>query len=196
MSSSSASALVKDIEARAQKAKETWSTIALQPTTNIKSKCIPLNGGGEDTTIHNHQLFSQFCKEVQGTYYINGLSSCCIGDRLIHPFEAHGHCKSLVFDGSGNMHYTSNIIETPLTTSELAQNKIINRGVMSTVADMNNVWGYIRNALSSSERDTANLTADLWPLPSSSSTKNANGIEPVLIVTTDNGEPYALDPKT
>ena len=105
-------------------------------------------------------------------------------------------CKSLVFDGSGNMHYTSNIIETPLTTSELTQNKIINRGVMSTVADMNNVWGYIRNALSSSERDTANLTADLWPLPSSSSTKNANGIEPVLIVTTDNGEPYALDPKT
>ena len=94
------------------------------------------------------------------------------------------------------MHYTSNIIETPLTTSELAQNKIINRGVMSTVADMNNVWGYIRNALSSSERDTANLTADLWPLPSSSSTKNANGIDPVLIVTTDNGEPYALDPKT
>ena len=82
---SSSSALVKDIEARAQKAKETWSTIALQPTTNIKSKCIPLNG---DTTIHNHQLFSQFCKEVKGTYYINGLSSSCrIGDRLIHPFE-------------------------------------------------------------------------------------------------------------
>ena len=163
---SSSSALVKDIEARAQKAKETWSTIALQPTNNIKSKCIPLKEG-EDTTIHNHQLFSQFCKEVTGTYYINGLASCRIGDRLIHPFEAHGHCKSLVFDGSGNMHYTSNIIETPLTTSELAQNKIINRGVMSTVADMNNVWGYIRNALSSSERDTANLTADLWPLPSS-----------------------------
>jgi len=176
--------------ARAQKAKETWSTIALCATSNSKRKEIPLNG--ESTVIKNQKLFNEFCT-IKGTYFMNGLASCEIGDRLVHPFEAHGHIKSLVFDGKGKMHYTSNIVDTPLTKKERTQNKIINRGVMSTVADLNSPWGIVQNALSSSERDTANLTADLWPPPS---TKNLDGIEPMLLVCTDNGEPYALDPKT
>ncbi|KAL9186001.1 hypothetical protein ACHAXT_005239 [Thalassiosira profunda] len=176
--------------ARSQKARETWSTIALHPTSRNQGKEIPLDG--ESTVVHNQRLFDEFCK-VKGTYFMNGLASCQIGDRLVHPFEAHGHCKSLVFDGSGKMYFTTNIVETPLAKKERGRNKLLNRGVMSTVSDMDSLWGNIRNALSSSERDTANLTADLWPPPS---TKNLEGIEPMLITCTDNGEPYALDPKT
>jgi len=110
--------------------------------------------------VHNPQLFDEFC-DVKGTYFVNGLASCRIGDRLVHPFEAHGHCKSLVFDGTGKMHFTTNIVATPLARKERSRNKMLNRGVMSTVADMNSIGGYIRNTMSSSERDTANLTADL-----------------------------------
>ena len=63
----------------------------------------------------------------------------------------------------------------------------------------------MRNALSSSTRDTVNFTTDLWPPQPPSNTKNNNvvegtttitTIEPVLIVTTVDGEPCAFDPKT
>ncbi|EED90585.1 predicted protein [Thalassiosira pseudonana CCMP1335] len=175
---------------RSQKAIDTWSTVALHPTSNVRRKEISLSG--ESTTVYNQRLFDEFTS-IKGTYFMNGLASCKIGNRLIHPFEAHGHCKSLVFDGQGKMYYTSNIVETPLTKKERAQNRIINRGVMSTVADLDSLWGNIQNALSSSERDTASLTADLWPPPF---TKNGDGIDPLLITLTDNGEPYALDPNT
>ncbi|KAL7487974.1 hypothetical protein ACHAW6_013566 [Cyclotella cf. meneghiniana] len=177
-------------EERSRKAKETWSAVALQPTSNIYQKEIKLIG--EAATIYERNLWEEF-STIKGTYFINGLASCQIGDRLIHPFEAHGFCKSFVFDGRGNVYYTSNIVNTPLTKKERKRNSILNRGVMSTVASMNSFLGNIRNALSSSERDTANLTADLWPPPF---TKNKDGIEPILITCTDNGEPYALDPST
>eukprot|EP00536_Pseudo-nitzschia_multiseries_P004449 jgi/Psemu1/318424/estExt_fgenesh1_pm.C_740002 len=175
-------------EERAQKAKETWSTTALQPTRNT---CQLFSLSGEDVAVRDQTLFDQF-KSVKGTYYINGLANCQIGSRLIHPFEAHGYCKSLVFDGNGHMTYTSRIVETPLTVKELSENRIVNRGVMSTVADVGTVQGMVQNALSSQERDTANLVANLWPL----SRGDRTTIDPVLIVCTDNGEPYALDPKT
>ena len=176
-------------EDRSCKAKEIWSTMALHPAEN-KNDIIYFND--DSTTVYKQNLFEQFMT-IKGTYYINGLSSCQIGDRLIHPFEAHGHCKSLVFDGKGLLQYTSRIVETPLTSKERMQNKILNRGVMSTVANIDSLWGMAQNAISSKDRDTANLVANLWPLPG---TKNADNIDPVLIVCTDNGEPYALDPKT
>lgn len=177
-------------EERSRIAKEIWTTVALQPTSNIHKKEIQLNG--ESTTVYNQKLWDEFCA-LKGTYYINGLSSCEVGDRLVHPFEAHGFVKSLVFNGQGKMFYNSNIVNTPLTKKERKLNKIVNRGVMSSVANMDSILGYIRNAISSSSRDTANLTADLWPPPG---TANKDGIGPLLITCTDNGEPYALDPDT
>ena len=174
---------------RALKANQAWSTIALQPTSNTR-KNIKLDS--ETTTIYSQNIFDQFLA-VKGTYFMNWLSTCQIGDRLIHPFEAHGYCKSIVFDGQGSMEYTSCIIETPLNKLERLQNKIIDRGIMSTVADMDSLWGNLKNALSSQERDTDNLTVDLWPPPGAN---NKDNIDPLLIVCTDNGEPYALDPKT
>ena len=175
---------------RSQKAKETWSTVALQSTSNTNRKNVYLNG--DSTAVYNKILWDEFCT-IKGTYFINGLASCQIGDRLIHPFEAHGFIKSMVFDGQGEMRYTSNIVSTPLTLKELSSNRIVNRGVMSSVANMDTILGKIQNAISSSRRDTANLTADLWPPPG---TINNDGIESVLITCTDNGEPYALDPYT
>jgi len=182
------SILTSTPEYRASKAKQTWSRVALQPTVN-KKKDILLDD--KSTIVYNQNLFDDFTS-IKGTYYMNGLSSCQIGDRLCHPFEAHGYCKSLVFDGEGRMSYTSRIVETPLTKKERQQNKLLNRGVMSSVANMDSVWGNIQNSFSSKDRDTANLTADLWPPPGT----NADKIDPVLITCTDNGEPYALDPKT
>jgi all-trans-8'-apo-beta-carotenal 15,15'-oxygenase len=177
-------------ENRSTKAKRTWSKVALKSTSNVYRKEIQLDAGS--TSIYNQRLWEEFCS-IKGTYYINGLASCRIGDRLIHPFEAHGYCKSFIFDGNGRIHYTSNIVNTPITDKERISDRIINRGVMSTVASLDSILGYIRNAVSSSERDTANLTADLWPPPG---TKNKDGIEPILIACADNGEPFALDPST
>jgi len=142
--------------------------------------------------IYNNRLFDEFTA-VKGTYFINGLSSCRIGKRLVHPFEAHGYCKSLVFDGKGQIHLTSRIVDTPLSQKEREKGEVLHRGVMSTVADMDSILGNFKNAFAPSERDTANLTADLWPPPN---TRNKDGIDPILIVCADNGEPYALDPQT
>jgi carotenoid cleavage dioxygenase-like enzyme len=198
-------------------AKETWSTIALEPTKNMKRtinlhQALGLDGNESNSDsqneikVYNQKLYNEFITSIKGTYYINGLSSCQIGDRLIHPFEAHGYCKSFVFNGQGSLDITCSIIETPLTKKELSVQKILNRGVMSSVEPgINNgsgILGNIKNAFSSQERDTANLTADLWPRPNtstsstSSKSKSTSTIDPVLIVCTDNGEPYALDPKT
>lgn len=187
-----ASELSSTPQDRAIRAKETWSTVALQPTVN-KKETIELNNSSSNViVIHNQRLFDEF-SSMKGTYFTNGLSSCQLGDRLVHPFEAHGYCHSLVFDGQGHIHCTSRIVDTPLNQKEREKDQILHRGVMSTVADVDSFLGNVRNALSSSERDTANLTADLWPLPNNN---NKDGIDPILIVCTDNGEPYALDPQT
>lgn len=78
--------------------------------------------------------------EVKGTYFVNGLASCRIGERLVHPFGANGHCKSLVFDGTGRMYFTTNIVATPLARKERSRrNEMLNRGVMS----YGSIWGYI-----------------------------------------------------
>merc|ERR1719253_120380 len=132
----STSQLASTAEDRANKAKETWSKIALQPTLN-KNKQIDLNK--KSALVYNKYLFNEFTA-VKGTYFVNGLSNCQIGDRLCHPFEAHGYCKSFVFDGKGQISYTSHIVETPLTRKERQENKLLNRGVMSSVANMDSIW--------------------------------------------------------
>ena len=43
---------------------------------------------------------------------------------FMNLFEAHGYCKSFVFDGEGHLDVTSKIVETPLTKKERLQNKI------------------------------------------------------------------------
>jgi carotenoid cleavage dioxygenase-like enzyme len=188
VSTPDATTTCKNKEQRAIKAKKTWQTIALQPTKNI----IESISMAEASTIHNPDLFQNFMS-TKGTYYLNGLASCQVGDRIMHPFEAHGHCKSMVFDGQGSLHLTSHLIETPLTQKEIQTNQPVARGVMSTLADPTTLWGMLQNALSPTERDTANLVASLWPPPSEATGITTN---PLLITCTDNGEPYVLDPKT
>ena len=177
------------IRLRAFTAKETWSTIALEPTHNRDRYKIDLFDPTK-VKVLRESLWEDFAKTVKGTYFVNGLSSCQIGDRLVHPFEAHGFCKSFVFDGKAGLEVTCRVVETPLASKERSRNTVLNRGVMSTVASTDTPLGVLKTALSSSERDTANLTADLWPPPGKST------MDPLLIVITDNGEPYAMDPKT
>ena len=146
------------------------------------------------STIYNPQAFAEFLK-LQGTYYINGLASCQIGPRLVHPFEAHGYVKSLSFDGEGRLVLQKSIINTPLTKMERERNAPIARGVMSSLDDVTSLTGWWRNVFAPTERDTANLVANLWPRPSSEVVKQGI-LEPLLIVATDNGTPYVLDPAT
>jgi carotenoid cleavage dioxygenase-like enzyme len=175
-------------EERAVKAKETWSTIALQPTENqVTELCLD-----DISTVYDQALFDEF-KAIKGSYFINGLASCQLGDRLIHPFEAHGYCKSLVFDGQGQLRFTSRLVETALNKREAQSNRITARGVMSTQADFNFI-GMLQNAFSPTERDTANLVANLWPPPGAAG--DSSTMEPLLITCTDNGDPHVLDPKT
>jgi carotenoid cleavage dioxygenase-like enzyme len=92
-----------------------WTTAALQAIENRNDTISLLNA--DNTQVCNQNLFNQFLK-IQGTYFMNGFSSCQIGDHLIHPFEAHSDCKSLMFDGKGQIYYTYHIVETPLTAKE------------------------------------------------------------------------------
>jgi len=203
---------------RSKMAKETWSTVALQSTIeNHRCTINLLDYDYDDTSttstssstktktkVYNPKLFMEFATSIKGTYFINGLSSCRIGDRLVHPFEAHGYIKSLVLDGKGNLEYNGNIVQTPLNSKERMQNRMLHRGVMSTITDNDSLWGSLQNAFSPTDRDTANLTADIWPPPhkknniknNNDKNNNNNKLDPLLIVCTDNGEPYALDPST
>jgi len=78
---------------------------------------------------------------------------------------------------------------------ERALKKPIAKGVMSSILDVNNVFDQIRVMLSPLDRDTANLVANVWPPLESEVVKNGI-IEPMLIVATDNGSPFALDLNT
>ncbi|MFN0318613.1 MAG: carotenoid oxygenase family protein [Burkholderiales bacterium] len=169
---------------RAEIARNTWETVGFAKTPDFVDERILFDDASR-VTVSNKELFDEF-KLLKGTYFINGLSSCRIGDRVIHPFEAHGFVKSLTFDGEGkSLHLKSAIVETPLTKLERIFNKALARGVMSTLGSP--VW----NALTSSERNTANFSTTLWPLPGSSSKHPS-----ILIVAGDNGMPYVVDPKT
>uniref|UniRef100_A0A7S1Y854 Carotenoid oxygenase n=1 Tax=Grammatophora oceanica TaxID=210454 RepID=A0A7S1Y854_9STRA len=183
---------------RAARAADTWTTVALQPTQSVRESIDLL----KDAKISNEEAFKRFCR-VKGTYYINGLASCKIGDRIMHPFEAHGHVKSFAFDGDGRLIYRGRLVETELAKQETSAQKPLARGVMSTVADTT-FPSNLLNMVSSSERDTASLISFLWPPPSSLREEEVDDTgddgdgaqEQFLICLCDNGEPYALDPKT
>jgi all-trans-8'-apo-beta-carotenal 15,15'-oxygenase len=168
-------------EERSAVAKRTWETVGLAPTQNREKK---INLSDDSSVkVYDQELFDEFKTLQKGTYFINGLASCKVGNRLIHPFEAHGFVKSLAFDGTGKLHMKTAHVETPLTKRERSWNVLVARGVMSSLASP------LLNALAPTERDTANLSATLWPPP-------GNEKDPVLIVAADNGRPYAVDPAT
>lgn len=176
-------------EERASKAKRTWSTVALQKNPRQEVRSISLL---EDATgVTDKKAWRDFCTTIRGTYFINGLASCQLGDRILHPFEAHGLCKSLAFDGEGSLTFTVKLIETELNSQEADAQRILARGVMSTQHNYDNPLGAIRNAFSPTRRDTANLVANVWPLPTASSS-----LDPMVLTCTDNGVPHVLDPKT
>ena len=73
-------------------AKRTWQTIALHEPSEVECDSFLI----EDRCILCEKSLSSFnqLKKLKGTYYINGLGSCAVGPRLVHPFEAHGFMKS------------------------------------------------------------------------------------------------------
>lgn len=169
---------------RAEIARKTWETVAFANTPNNIDDKVRFDDKSR-VTIYDQDLFDEF-RLLKGTYFVNGLSSCRIGDRVIHPFEAHGFVKCLVMDGTGeSIHLKSSIVETPLTKLERKLNLPLARGVMSTLGLP--LW----NALTSSERNTANLSTTLWPPPGSDSEQDT-----ILIVAGDNGMPFVVHPKT
>lgn len=125
---------------------------------------------------------------LKGTYYLNGLASCQVGDRLVHPFEAHGFIRSIEFHGDGKATYRGKFVETPCTSFERAAGRPLFKGVMSNVAEFR-FPAALLNAISPGVRDTANLACRAWPPVGTS------GVDPVLIASGDNQLPVALCPE-
>ena len=178
-------ATVEELQARSDRAKLTWQTVALTPT-NEDARRVDVDLKTE-AQVFDADRFADFLT-VRGTYFINGLASCQLGEQKVHPFESHGFVKSLAFQ-NGKLRFQSAIVQTPLARRERSAQKLLERGVMNTVAPFD-FPRCLLNAISSSERDTANLTAELWPQD-----PKAN-VKPVLIVGGDNGTPFAVDPAT
>lgn len=186
-------------EQRSKIAKTTWETIALSATPSNRDVTINLKDDDNDdyaVTVHDEELFTDFLSSITGTYFINGLASCQVGNRLLHPFEAHGYVKSLILDGT-TLRLQTRIVETTVTKYERMFNTPLARGVMSQLG--NPLW----NALAPTERNTANLMVTMWPPPNTlnndrnnSNKQSVDGEDPVLIVGGDNGEPYMVDPET
>jgi carotenoid cleavage dioxygenase-like enzyme len=141
-------------------------------------------------------------KGLVGTYYVNGLASCRIGKRLIHPFESHGFLKrvELDFDQSPpTASLTAKYVQTPVRKYESWLQRPLFRGAMSAVAPMQKSNGLsmiqlflsqLLNALSPTTRETANLAVRMWPSrPSSNSTST-------LIASSDNCRFYLVDATT
>lgn len=119
---------------------------------------------------------------LQGTYYVNGLASCQVGDRLVHPFESHGFFKAIEFQKDGTIELKARYVNTPVRTLEETFQRPLFRGAMSAVADMDKPLGSLLNALSPTTRDTANLAVRKWA--------------DTLLVTSDNAPYYSLDTDT
>ena len=139
--------------------------------------------------------------DLVGTYFVNGLASCHVFDRLVHPFESHGFFKTITFPGKArNKNNDENAsdneekeqpnvarlqakyVETPVRKLETIFRRPLFRGAMSSIADTSSIAGRILNALSPTDRDTANLAVRPW----------ANKV----LVTADNCPFYKVDPET
>jgi carotenoid cleavage dioxygenase-like enzyme len=126
---------------------------------------------------------------LRGTYYVNGLASCEIGDRLVHPLESHGFLKALSFQEDGTIHLKAKYIDTPVRKLETFAQRPLFRGAMSAVSNINTLGGSILNALSPMIRPTANLAVRRWGIDNKTKKKK-------LIVTSDNAPYFSLDPET
>jgi len=107
--------------------------------------------------------------DLKGTYYVNGLASCQVFDRLVHPFEAHGFFKAITFPGNDNeeqdettIRLKAKYVETPVYQLETRFKRPLFRGAMSSIADTSSFMGAILNALSPTQRETANLAVRPW----------------------------------
>jgi all-trans-8'-apo-beta-carotenal 15,15'-oxygenase len=176
-------------EARAAKAKETWNRVAWAQA-ETRDEVISLEDSNT-VTVFDQRLFDEF-KTIRGTFFINGLSSSRIGPGMIHPMESHGYVKSLAFNGQGSLHLKASVVQTSLAQKERLLNCPVARGIMSSLAG-SEYPACLNNALAPTERDTANLVATLWP-PSDAG--GCSDVDPMLIVASDNGSPYCIDPKT
>jgi len=119
---------------------------------------------------------------LAGTWYVNGLASCRVGERLVHPFEAHGFVKAFSFDGKGGATLTTRFVETPVQQWETRLNRPLVRGAMSNVAAFDKFPDHLLNAASPSTRAVAQLAVRKWAGK--------------FFASTDNAPWYALDPNT
>lgn len=120
-------------------------------------------------------------KGLRGTWYVNGLASCKIGDRMVHPFEAHGFVKAVTFDGDGGVRLLSRLVETEVQKVETWAGRPLYRGSMSNVADFK-FPDFLLNGLSPGTRSVAQLAVRRWG--------------DRLLATTDNAPWYSLSPSS
>jgi len=128
------------------------------------------------------EKLADFCA-LKGTYYVNGLASCMVGDELVHPFESHGYAKALSLNGDGTATFRARITETACAAVERERGRVVHRGVMSKGL------GFPQNLVVPQDRDTANIALRAWPPAPDAPNR-------VLIASGDNGTPHALDPRT
>mmetsp|Transcript_19972 Transcript_19972/g.25163 ORF Transcript_19972/g.25163 Transcript_19972/m.25163 type:complete len:600 (+) Transcript_19972:35-1834(+) len=158
--------------------RNTWQTIAL---SEPEEETFPFNL--KDCDILGGEKIGNL-EKLEGKYFINGLASCAVGERVVHPFEAHGFIKSIEFHGNGTATFQSKYVNTFLTSLERNLKRPVSRGVMSRIFD--GPFKFL-NILSPQERNTANLACRAWP-PSSVSSEQQR-----LLVGGDNSAPYCLD---
>jgi carotenoid cleavage dioxygenase-like enzyme len=166
-------------------AREMWQRIALSEPIERNERWRVRDRARLLDTPNAAAKLDEFCK-LRGTYYCNGLASCRVGDKLVHPFEAHGYGKALSLDGDGGASFRARVVDTPCSLSERRQGRVTSRGVMS------DALGWPLKMIVPPERDTANIAMRSWPHPSLRG--EAGACAPVIIAAADNGTPYALDP--
>ena len=124
-----AKAAAVDLDAANAKAKRVWAEVAVA-APELAPDTRPFGDGAAPAGL-------------KGTWYVNGLASCRVGDRLVHPFEAHGFVKAFTFDGKGGATLTTRFVETPCQRWEARLQRPLVRGAMSNVAEFDKfpaVW--------------------------------------------------------
>ena len=163
----------------------TWKKVSLsQPVEQSKILEILEHCQKATKTDYQRSLFEDLAK-LKGCYVINGLASCAVGSRLVHPFEAHGFIKAITFNGNGTITFRARYINTPCTVLEKAMNMPLFRGVMSSAFGKPFT---ILNAFSPQQRDTANLACRVWP-PTAAITNNATHRDSIATPRTDLKQP-------
>ena len=157
-----------DLDAANAKATQVWADVAVA-APELAPDTRPFGDGAAPAGL-------------KGTWYVNGLASCRVGDRLVHPFEAHGFVKAFTFDGKGGATLTTRFVETPCQQWEARLQRPLVRGAMSNVAEFDKFPDHLLNAASPSTRSVAQLAVRSWAGR--------------LFAGTDNAPWYGLDPAT